>query len=200
MDQPDEREADPRELTERAAAGDGTALRELLGRYLPQVRAFVRLRTGPELRAHEACSDIVQSVCREVLEHGDRFQHPSEEAFERWLYTTVLRKVQNRRRFWIAAKREAGRVADAEGEGDPELLASYGSFATPSQHAMASEEVARIEAAFDRMPADYRQVITLAHIAGLSRAEIAAEMGRTEGAVRVLLHRALAKAAEILDE
>jgi DNA-directed RNA polymerase specialized sigma24 family protein len=39
-------------------------------------------------------------------------------------------------------------------------------------------------------------VITLAHLAGLSRAEIAEQMGRSTGAVRVLLHRALSRLAD----
>jgi len=41
-------------------------------------------------------------------------------------------------------------------------------------------------------------VITLAHLVGLARAEIAQQMGKSEGAVRVLLHRALARMAAIL--
>jgi DNA-directed RNA polymerase specialized sigma24 family protein len=38
----------------------------------------------------------------------------------------------------------------------------------------------------------------MAHIAGLSRAEIAQQMGKSEGAVRVILHRALARISELL--
>ncbi len=41
-------------------------------------------------------------------------------------------------------------------------------------------------------------MITLAHIVGLSRAEIAQQMGKSEGNVRVLLHRALAKVSSLL--
>jgi DNA-directed RNA polymerase specialized sigma24 family protein len=43
-------------------------------------------------------------------------------------------------------------------------------------------------------------VISLARIVGLSHAEIAKEMGRSEGAVRTLLSRALARLATLLDE
>jgi len=193
---------DGQELAEKAAAGDSGALKTLLERYLPELRAFVRLRAGPEVRSHESRSDIVQSVCREVLEHAERFRHPSQEAFKRWLYATVLRKVQNRQRFWTAERRDAGRVIQPMQKTDDSeagLLECYRTFTTPSQFAIASEEVERIEAAFDQMPAEYRQVITLAHIVGMSRAEIGEEMGKSEGAVRVLLHRALVRASEILD-
>ena len=43
-------------------------------------------------------------------------------------------------------------------------------------------------------------MILLAKQVGLSRSEIAEEMGRTEGPVRMLLSRALAQLAEMLDE
>ena len=42
-------------------------------------------------------------------------------------------------------------------------------------------------------------MITLAHVAGQSRAEIADQMGRSEGALRVLLHRSLVRLAEVLE-
>ena len=47
--------------------------------------------------------------------------------------------------------------------------------------------------ALDRMPDEYRQVVTLSRRGGLSHAEVAAELGKTEGATRMLLHRALAR-------
>ena len=43
-------------------------------------------------------------------------------------------------------------------------------------------------------------MITLAHVVGLSRAEIAHETNKSEGAVRVQLHRALTRLARILGE
>ena len=45
----------------------------------------------------------------------------------------------------------------------------------------------------DVLPEEYRQVVTLTKLAGLSRAEVAAEMNRSEGSVRMLLHRAVAQ-------
>jgi DNA-directed RNA polymerase specialized sigma24 family protein len=43
-------------------------------------------------------------------------------------------------------------------------------------------------------------VVTLAHLAGLSRAEIGEQMGKTEEAVRALLHRAKARLAILLED
>jgi RNA polymerase sigma-70 factor (ECF subfamily) len=189
-------------LAQRAAGGDARAVDALIERYLPDLRAFVRLRAGGMVRAREESSDLVQSTCREVLEHIDRFRFPSEAAFKQWLYTTALRKILNRRDFYAAQKREAQRevpLADSSAA-DEELLRRYRSFSSPSRRAMVKEEVERIERAFEALPDEYREVITLAHVVGLSRAEIAEQMQKSEGAVRVLLHRALAKVSSLLAE
>ena len=65
--------------------------------------------------------------------------------------------------------------------------------------AMVREEVERVERAFEKLSEEQREVITLAHVAGQSRAEIADQMGRSEGALRVLLHRSLVRLAEVLE-
>ena len=189
-------------LTEAAARGERSAIDALLSRYLPDLRAFVRLRAGALVRARESNSDLVQSVCREVLEHMDRFRHPSEAAFKQWLFTTAQRKIMNRREFYLAQKRDALREVPMQSTRssaeDQRMLACYESFSTPSRHAMVREEMERVEAAFERLSEEHREVITLAHVVGLSRAEIAVQMERSEGAVRVLLHRALVRISELL--
>jgi RNA polymerase sigma-70 factor (ECF subfamily) len=182
-------------LIESAQRGDATALDALLGRYLPGLRAFVRLRAGPTVRAHESASDIAQSVCREVLQNLSTFKYGGETGFKHWLYATALRKLQKRDEHWRAQKREAARVVGDE----QALLDAYRNVSSPSRRAMAKEELARIEKAFDELGDDEREVITLARVVGLPHKEIAEAMGRTEGATRVLLHRALAKLAEKLD-
>lgn len=195
-------EPDIPRLTEAAARGDRAALERLLERYLPDLNAFVARRAGKPLREQESTSDIVQSVCREVLQHAERFRHPSEVAFKQWLYTTALRKISSRIDFYRAQKRDHGRVeAFAPGSVDEaasQVFEFYRSFSSPSRHMMVQEEVARIEAAFAKLNDEQREVITLAHVMGLSRAEIGERLGKSEGAVRVLLHRALARVSEIL--
>jgi RNA polymerase sigma factor (sigma-70 family) len=56
---------------------------------------------------------------------------------------------------------------------------------------MAREQIERLELAFDGLSEDHRKVITLARIVGLPHKDIAAEMGRSESATRMLLFRAL---------
>lgn len=189
-----------RDLIERLSAGDESALEPLLEHHLPGLRAFVRARLGPLVRAREDDADVVQSICREILVHQDRFRVPAENGFKRWLYLTALRKIQHRQEHWHAQKRDVGRELATGGSqaDDAGLLAGYATLCTPSRELMAREAIERIEAAVDALPEDYREVLTLARLVGLSRAEIGEVMGRSEGAVRTLLSRAQARLAELL--
>ena len=187
------------ELLARMQAGDQAALERMLDQHLPALRAYVRLNGGGLLRAKEESADIVQSVCREVLGNLERFRYPSPAGFRRWLYATALRKIRDKYDYYVAAKRDA-RLEDSSGSLDVgELAGLYRTVCTPSREAAAREEVERLEAAFDRLPEHYREVILQARVLGMSRAEIAEESGSTPAAVRVLLSRATAKLAGLMD-
>ena len=164
-------------LIERATRGDAIAVDDLLEQFLPGLRTFVRLRAGRLVLDRESAADVVQSACREVLEHLDRFEHGGEEGFRRWLYRAALRKIADRYEYHRAAKRDIGRAADpptTSSRGPASLLPS------PSEHAMAGEQAERIEAALERLSEDQREIICLSRYAGFSNAEIAAEMGRSD--------------------
>ena len=187
------------ELMQRLVAGDMAAVEPLLKRYLPGLRAWVRSQSGPELNALESHSDLCQTVCREVLEKADRFRHEGEGAFRHWLYTTASRKIRNKQRYWLAQRRDVGRnkpLAEASPSGDEvELIDCYASICTPSEDASIKEELQRIEAALSEISEEHREVIRLSKMCGLSHAEVAERMNRSEGAVRGLLFRALASLA-----
>lgn len=180
-------------LIAAAARGDASAMHLLLQEYLPRIRAYVRLRTGAALLAHESRSDLVQSICRDLLENARRLHSTDIDGFQAWLFTTARRKLADRAEHWGAQKRAEGREVETPADG--ELLAACRGFFTPSQQAGAREELARVERALGELPAERREVILLAKVLGLSRQEIGARLGRSEGAVRVLLTRALADLA-----
>ncbi len=193
---------DSKILHERAAAGDEAAMALLMDRHLPSLRAFVRARLGPELRAQESASDLVQSTCREVLVAKERFQHPSPGAFRAWLFTTAARKVSERLKRLRALKRDAGPALSIGGDSqtmESRLLGVYNRFSSPSHQAQVADEIARVEGALDHLTEEQREVVLLAHVVELSRAEIAERLGKSEVAVRSILHRALAQVASTLD-
>ena len=174
---------------------------DLLAAHVPALRAFVRLRMGSALRAKESASDLVQSVCREILENRDRYQYRSDENFKRWLFTTALRVVKNKARYWQREKRDAGRELarpPLTSSGGSSYSDCYRSMITPSRDALGREEVERFERAFETLPDEAREIISLARIVGLSHKEIADHLGKSEAATRQSLHRALAALAAAL--
>ena len=179
-------------LLERAAHHDRAALGELLALHLPGLEGYLRLRMGPVMRAKESASDLVQSLCREVLADLSRFEYRGEAAFRHWLYAQAAHKLIDRHRVLTAEKRDPRREVPLDDGGSAAVLSCYGTLCTPSRMLSAKEAVASIEGAFDALPDDYKEAITLHRMVGLSHAEIAAHMGRSEGAVRNLVYRGLA--------
>lgn len=188
------------QLVSQASQGDPAAIDSLLERHLPRLRAFIRLKAGEQIRAKESVADLVQSVCREVLQDLDQFRYEGEAAFRQWLFNAAMRKIVDRGRFYKAQKRDAAREVrlDAGSGTDDAGAAEIGALFTPSRDAMVQEEAERIAAAFRALPDHYREVVTMARIYGYSNAEIGAEIGKGEGAVRMLLSRALTRLSALL--
>lgn len=194
-------DSDTADLMRRAKAGDREALGRLLERHLPGVRAFVRLNAGRAIRERESTSDLVQSICREVLEDVQTLASDEESAFKKWLFTAAARKIVDRDRHIHAARRDARRETpiDDDTSRAPELAAPYAAFRSPSGDLAMKDEIRRIEEAFDRLPDDQRRVLTLTSIVGLSCAEVATALDKSEVAVRQALSRARARLAMLLD-
>ncbi|MBI3817942.1 MAG: sigma-70 family RNA polymerase sigma factor [Planctomycetes bacterium] len=196
------------ELVKSAIHGDSGAAEKLLERNLPQLEAFVRLRSGRRLLAKESASDIVQSVCREVLMDIGELKWVDESHFKFWLFTNALRKISNRHQYWSRERRDIAKEipsghagADASGDGaggEAVLLNAYCTIATPSKNVAAREEIERIETVFDKLPDRYREIILLSKMVGLTHPQIAEKLEMSESNVRVLLFRALARLSELL--
>lgn len=187
-------EAEVRALIERAAGGDASALAALVDQHLDELRAFVRARAQSLPLRWESNSDIVQSVCREVLSNAEAFRYPEQNAFRRWLFKAAERKIGHRRDYYGAEKRDVRRDAALE-----DLGALRATGPSPSREAIAREEMERVERAFLALPEHYRDVIYQARVLGRSREEIGKESGRAPAAVGNLLFRALAALAEKLE-
>ncbi len=184
-------------LVEKASQGDLGAIETLLGRFLPDLRRFLQRRAGPVILEHESGSDLVQSVCREVLERlaDERLEYQGEAQFKQWLYRAAELKLKNRHRFYHRDRRDPGReegpVHDSLGEKLHQSLSS------PSDRAARQEEIERLEHAFDALEPSARRIITLFHIDGLAHREIAERLGVTESHSRTLLARAMARLARL---
>ncbi|MBI1382702.1 MAG: sigma-70 family RNA polymerase sigma factor [Planctomycetaceae bacterium] len=177
-----------RELSLEASQGGTAALEELLVRHLPRLRTYVRAKAGGLVLAREDASDIVQSVCREVLERAPGVRASTEAEFRAWLFKTTLRKILDKHKLHTADKRDVRR--EAEGVAGEDRMPDR-RYASPTGAAIGHEELERLARGLDFLSEDQREVVLLSRVVGLSRAEVASEMGRTEASVRNLLHRAL---------
>jgi RNA polymerase sigma factor (sigma-70 family) len=163
----------------------------LLVEHLPYVRAFLRLRLGVEFRARESVSDVVQSVCLEILAHPQRFDYLSVSAFRAWLCNAALMKLGETARHHRSEKRDVRREqGNAEDLRVSALIA--GSMRGPASEAIAREEQERIERVFDLLTEAQRQVLLRSRLLGQSHAEIARDLGMEEATCRKALSRARA--------
>jgi RNA polymerase sigma-70 factor (ECF subfamily) len=185
------------DLVAAAQRQERPAIEQLLVRHLPGLEAFVRLRMGPGLRAVATPPDLVQSVCREVLEDLTGFEFRGEAPFRHWLYVRAENKLREKHRYHHAQKRDRGQeVALPEAS---TFLPAYRTLCSPSHELEVRETMRRVEAAFDQLPDDYREAVTLHKLCGLSHQEIAERMGRSEGAVRNLVYRGISRLALLVD-
>ena len=178
-------------------APDPASIEALLAAHMAELRAFVGERADRLVLSKESRSDLVQSVCREVVEHAARYRYREGDAFVHWLRRTAERKIIDRYRYYTAGKRDALRETGAT-PGLDGLDARDGG-ARPSQHAVAAEQAERLQRALDALPAHYRDVIRLARLESLPLAEVAARLGRSEDSVRNLLFRALGALSDTLE-
>ena len=196
LDPMDDIEGDPpRNVSSRRGddeRGRARDLPELLAEHYRFVRLFVRLRLDQRARQRESATDIVQSVCREVLERADRFEYQGRAAFRSWLCEAALRKLRDRWKYHHAERRDPAREAalvDDEGR-MCELADAYRTTLDPVGRVLRAEDIERLEASFDELSDAQREVMALRFVAGLDYAEIAARTGRNTAAVRKLAQRA----------
>lgn len=180
-------------LVLQASNGAAGALDALFERHLPGLLAFVRARAGPALLAREDSLDLAQSACREMLRDIPTEGYRDEAGFRHWLFLAAERKILDRARWHGRGKRAEGEALSYS-EVEVDLLSrGYRGLASPSGVAIAREELERLEAALSHLPEEQRQVIVLARVVGMSHVQIAEVTGKSEVALRSLLHRALAR-------
>ncbi len=112
-----------------------------------------------------------------------------EAAFRTWLFTIARRRA-------VDHLRRQGRRPESAFA--PEHLADRPAATDVAEQAESSVALQQLLAVVDQLSPDQREVILLCVLGGLRPAQVAPVLGKTEGAVRVLQHRALRRLAELL--
>jgi len=158
------------EIAQRAARGDRQALEQLCSLTWRQLYQFVYHR----VQNREEAEDVTQEAYSRTLK--GRPEAFSAGQFVSYLQTAALNVIRDRWRRGQTQQKASTLMASDQ--------------ATPD----AADEVARrevVEHALERLSPDYRQVVELRILMGLSTAETARRMGRTEAAIRTIQYRAI---------
>jgi len=179
-----------------AAARAGN--RDGLGRTLDECREFLlevaRGAIGPALRAKGGASDLVQDTFLEAQRRFGQFDGESTGQLRAWLRSLLLHKAAKLgRRYHCTQKRRLSRECplgeDRPAAVHPSHVAAPGP--TPSVQVMFDEQQRRLLEAIDRLPDDYRNVMSMRYHEALPFDEIGRRLERSADAARMLWARAV---------
>lgn len=159
-----------------AAQADRAAFAVLYRRYLDRVYGYAFY----QLRDHHDAEDATERIFLAALRGLPGF-HDTGSTFRAWLFSIAHNTIANAHR--SRSRRRADPLPDAFDRPAPD--------ADPAGLVSRADELRAVLRAVHQLPEDRRQVILLRFVDGLSSREVGEVLGRSPGAVRVLLHRAL---------
>jgi RNA polymerase sigma-70 factor (ECF subfamily) len=158
----------------------------------------------PRLKGKYDPSDLVQQTLLEAYEKHAQFRGGGDDQLAGWLRQMLAHNLADALRALGQAKRDVALERSLEaaiGESSSRLegwLAAEQS--SPSQRAMKHEELLRLADALDHLPALQREAVALHHLQGMSLADLAGHLKRSEASVAGLLRRGLARLRELLQD
>jgi len=177
----------PSELADLVAAaidGDRAAFDELVRATYADAYTLAFRLTGNE----EDARDVVQAAYLRVYKGLKKFR--GDASFSTWLYRITANCASSH-----LAKRTRNRHEDID---DETGLVDERPEVDPELRADAAAERERLADALQALPPDMRAVVVLRDVYDLPHEAIAAELGISEGAAKVRLHRARKKLRERL--
>lgn len=175
-----------------AAKRDPARFDALYRRYLARVYSYAYYELGD----HHAAEDATEATFVAALTNLPRFEErarPTDgegaSTFRVWLFQIARNEVAGERR------RVRRRPVEPIGE---TLGAMVADPLSVEDEAVRRDQARAAWRAVGRLPGDRRQAMVLRFVDELSTAEIAGVLGKSEGSVRVLIHRALRSVAKDL--
>jgi RNA polymerase sigma-70 factor, ECF subfamily len=175
-----------------AAQADPARFDALYRKYLAQVYSYAYY----ELRDHHEAEDATERTFMSALASLARFEEratPEDgrgaSTFRVWLFQIARNAVAERRR----GLRRRPETLLAAAESLPATI-------DIEEETARRDEVASALRAIGRLPDDRRRALILRFVEEMSTSEIGGILGRSDGAVRVLIHRALRSVARDLGE
>jgi RNA polymerase sigma-70 factor (ECF subfamily) len=169
-------------LIDRAIEGQSVAFGKLYDLHVQRIYRHIYYRVGN----HADAEDLTQQAFVKAWQAIGRYRKTGSP-FIAWMITISHHLVvdfyrSNRDRLMLDLE------AASPPETDPVLMAE------------ASFDQRRMRQAVNSLHGDQQQVVLMRFIEGFTNPEIAAALGKNEGAVRVALHRGLANLKKILEK
>lgn len=173
--------ADEAGLVERAKTDPG-AFGELYDRYFGQIYRFVYSRVRQQAAAEDVTSEVFVKALRGIGRYQD-----TGRPFSAWLYQIAVNAVNDRYRAARPAEDIDAQIGlSASGPGLEDL-------------ALQQAELRQIWGLVERLPAAQRTAMVLKFQEDMKIDDIAAVMGRSPGAVKLLLHRGVGKVRQSME-
>jgi RNA polymerase sigma-70 factor (ECF subfamily) len=194
---------DPEVLLLEARGGDATTLGQLLELYRRYLTLLARVQIGQRLQGKVDAEDLVQETFLEAHRNFSRFRGGSEAEFVAWLRQILAGNLADLLRRYLGAQgrdvRLEREIADAFDRSsvllDRGLVAQQSS---PSQQAARREQSVLLADALEELPDDYRDVLILRHLEGLTFPDVARRMGRSLDSVEKLWMRGLVRLRQVM--
>ncbi len=168
-----------------------------IGPLRPWLKMLADRQLPAGLKGKVDASDIVQQTFIDAWRGRKDFRgstHAERLAWLRVILTRVI--VRNDRDLLKTAKRGAGREKVLQAAIDQTSMCidnlAVGDGPGPGSLAERAEQSLKLAEALEKLPEDYRQVLVMRNMEGLSHSEIGDRLGRTSPAIRMLWVRALA--------
>jgi RNA polymerase sigma-70 factor (ECF subfamily) len=195
---------DPERMLMLARAGDDQALGRLLEHYRSYLTVLARMQIGRRLQGKADPADLVQETFLEAHRSFQRFRGASEAELSGWLRQILGGKLAHLVRRYLGTKRRDVRLErelvgdlDHSSQALDHGLVARGS--TPSVRVARRERAVMLANTLEQLPEDYREVLVLRHLEGLTFPDVALRMRRSLDSVEKLWVRALDRLRRKMD-
>lgn len=173
----------PTDTLERAAHYDPVVLGQIYDTYYGRIYGYIYRRTGDARVAEDLAADVFVRMLESV-----KAEKGWQKSLTGWLYRIAHNLVIDHYR--RQSKREGPPLDErVVGAVDDKKL---------SLEALLTQQ--RLRMAIQQLTEDQQQVIVLRFVEDLTNAEVAEILGKTEGAIKALQHRALITLRRVMRE
>jgi len=165
------------QIVANAIQGRSSAFGRLYDHYQPKIYRFVLIKVGRREDAEDLTHQVFLSAWQSIKNYR-HLGHP----FSSWLYKIARNQIID---FYRTSKRE---------QSLEEVSIERIEMVSPPVAQLAAEhalEFGRIQNAIQKLKPYYQDVIIMRFVEELSLKEVAAVLGKSEGAIKLMQHRAV---------